>query len=646
MLKKSKKNKSIIKKIAIINPDKCKPGSSAYHHLKRVSKCCPRDCIIVKGKIIKISETACPICYNNVKRTPDGAASVVNSPAENNPNINIVHSYGANSFRLYELPEPHPGSVLGILGANGIGKTTAIKLLSGRVKPNFGLDTEVDWKEIIKYYRGSGLQNYFGKISKKQLKVAVKPQLSRNYTKRFENTTVGQHLKKLNTENKRNNLQKVARQLKLVHLFDHKITTLSGGELQRFAIASTVLKDADVYFFDETTSFLDAKQRIIATNVIRDLLESTSWNNDEMLAKSKYVIVIEHDLTILDFMSDYVQCLYGVPSIYGVVTKKNKIGSGINQFLSGKLKSENMRFRAYELNFKINNSDFSIGDSQTNSEDQDKKVLGTFKYPAMKKTFLDDKGKEIFTLNVEKGEFREKEIICLLGQNGSGKSTFMELLSGKQQSDNSKKLSLVDLGVSYKEQNCNGFFRKYMNKSNASTLTVQKLLEMTINKALCDRMFRLIVLKELDIEKLEELKVSSLSGGEKQRLSIAICLGTTASIYLIDEPSANLDYEQRILTAKVIRKWIVNHLGKTCFLIEHDFLMSTIITDRVILYEGKPGINCTAKSPLTMKDGFNNFLKQLNITFHRNQFNYRPRINLINSARDKEQKKSGNYYMF
>ena len=66
-----------------------------------------------------------------------------------------------------------------------------------------------------------------------------------------------------------------------------------------------------------------------------------------------------------------------------------------------------------------------------------------------------------------------------------------------------------------------------------------------------------------------------------QRLAVTLCLGKPASVYLLDEPSAGLDCEQRLIVAKVIRKWIVNHLGKTCFLIEHDFLISTSISDRI-----------------------------------------------------------------
>ena len=662
-LVKKKKNSALEKKIAIVNLDKCKPNSNAYNHLKRVSRLCAKDCIFVKGKIVKISESACTMCFHNAKRTPEGAVIVTKCPTESNPSINVVHSYGENAFRLYELPEPTPGAVLGLLGTNGIGKTTAIKILSGFAKPNFGVTDESkqpSWKDVIKYYRGSALQNYFIKLSEKKLKVAIKPQLTANFSLKFKNKSVGSVLKKVNQRGE-SYLNSVIEDLEIIHLLDNEIGTLSGGELQRFAIALTVIKDADVYFFDEPSSFLDCKQRLIATDIIRSLLDPNRWPKiDKIKVHSKYIIAIEHDLTILDYISDYVQCLYGKPSVYGVVTKKSSINIGINEFLSGNIKNVNMRFRSYSLNFK-NNSDnasdetsVSPKNSGTNKTERNTKLEDKYKYPAMKKWFMMDDRVKGFELKIERGGFREKEVICLLGQNGCGKSTFMELLSGNSSNNEPKiksklsneefvesKLSNIrKLGISYKKQNNSKFFRKFKNN------TVQELLESKINGSLSDSNFSLMVINPLNIDALKDRTVGSLSGGEKQRLAIAICLGTPASIYLIDEPSADLDYEQRIITAKIIKKWIVNYLGKTCFLIEHDFLMSSAIADRVIVYEGIPGISCTAKAPISMEGGFNSFLKQLGITFRRDRKYYRPRINKKGSARDREQKKANNYYIF
>ena len=268
-----------------------------------------------------------------------------------------------------------------------------------------------------------------------------------------------------------------------------------------------------------------------------------------------------------------------------------------------------------------------------------------------------------FTLHVAPGNFRGGEMIGLLGENGSGKTTFMELLAGSF--DEAKKKhkdagsaepvdltdaeqaaasseaehSLADLGISYKKQNYAQGLRKFDG-------TVQEILERKCNRMMADRMFRLLVLKPLDMEALESLQVKYLSGGELQRVAITICLGTPATVFLLDEPSAGLDCEQRITVSKVVRRWVVSHLQKTGFVVEHDFVMASALADRVIVYSGQPGVECTANSPSSPQEGFNSFLKQLDVTFRRDPVNFRPRVNKRGSAKDREQKASGQYFVF
>merc|ERR1719460_3104870 len=134
-----------------------------------------------------------------------------------------------------------------------------------------------------------------------------------------------------------------------------------------------------------------------ATEVIREL---TFNAKDEQAGKpnaSKYVVVVEHDLAVLDYMSDYICCLYGQPGAYGVVTKIASVRNGINNFLAGYIPAENMRFRAEELTFQV---------SGTESADQiavegasGKSRLGTVTWPGMSKTLKNDAG-STFTLHV------------------------------------------------------------------------------------------------------------------------------------------------------------------------------------------------------------------------------------------------------
>ena len=388
-------------------------------------------------------------------------------------------------------------------------------------------------------------------------------------------------------------------------------------------------------------------------------------------------------------MSDYVQCLYGESGAYGVVTSTSRCRNGINQFLAGYITSENMRFRSTELTFKVRTSDFIVGDDDNDNADEssNKKSdkLGVIEYPTMTKshTKVDENGKETssFTLTVEPGNFRDGQVIALMGENGTGKTTFMELLAGKCKEQRGKEStigqyydaktfdvnpSLASLGVSYKTQGLNPKMRKF-------TGTVQEIMERDINAALGDRLFRLLVIRALNVDSLADLKVASLSGGEMQRVSIVLCLGTPARVYLIDEPSAGLDCEQRIIAAKVgdscrilfwftylifscnqtaicflkvMKRWIVNHLGRSIFVVEHDFVMAAAMADRVVVYEGIPGVNCVARTPCSVADGFNRFLKNLDVTFRRDPINFRPRINKKGSRKDRLQKKAGEFYLF
>lgn len=155
--------------------------------------------------------------------------------------------------------------------------------------------------------------------------------------------------------------------------------------------------------------------------------------------------------------------------------------------------------------------------------------------------------------------------------------------------------------------------------------------------------FNTDVIKPLCIENFIDQQVQHLSGGELQRVGLILCLGKPADIYLIDEPSAYLDSEQRIIAAKVIKRFIL-HAKKTAFIVEHDFIMATYLADRVIVYEGTPSVDAKANTPQSLLTGMNKFLESLKITFRRDPTNFRPRINKDNSIKDREQKLSGNYF--
>lgn len=397
--------------------------------------------------------------------------------------------------------------------------------------------------------------------------------------------------------------------LSLTNIIDRKISQLSGGELQRVSIAICCLKEANVFFFDEPTSYLDLKQRINLCDVI-----------ESVKSEDRYIAIVEHDLAILDYLSDNVNIFYGHPGAYGIVSQPMASSEGINTFLNGYIPSENVRFRKEEITFRMN----------IEEEKEKLDINVESKFDIEYNEVVISQGN--FLLKIEAGTFKSGETIVCLGENGAGKTTFFRYIAGLVKGD----LEFPQINYSYKPQ---------IIKTTFSG-TVLELLQSKIHISLSDDQFRNEVLKPLKIPDLYNKNVKNLSGGEIQRVAIGLCLGKSADIYLLDEPSSYLDVEMRLIAAKVIKKFIMNssNKNKTAFIIEHDYTMSTYLADRVILFTGVPAVECTASSPVNGFIGMNSFLKNLNITMRRCPENGRYRINKKDSALDREQKSNNTYF--
>jgi ATP-binding cassette, sub-family E, member 1 len=556
------------------------------------------EAIRVEGNIAVISETLCSGCGICVKKCPFKAISIVNLPDELEKDCS--HRFSENSFKLFRLPMPSPGTVLGLLGQNGIGKSTTLKVFSGELKPNLGkFDTPPEWSEIISYYRGSSLQDYFARLSEKKLKVSSKPQ----YVDKIPKAITGKVGDLLDKVNERKQLDAIADEFELRKIWDRNLDVLSGGELQRVAVAATLSREADVYLFDEPSSYLDVKQRLIVARAIRSLKE-----------QQKTIIVAEHDLAIIDYLSDQICVFYGEPGVYGVVSHVHGVRTGINIYLQGYIPDENIMFRKESIVFHQK--------PPTTGENIGAPLL---KWENMVKTF---KG---FKLAIEPGEIKVGEIIGILGPNGIGKTTFVKILAGVEETDD--KSQLGKLTVSYKPQ--------YIAPDYEGT--VQELLMNVAKENFTSSWYKTEIATPLRLQPLMDRNVMELSGGELQRVAIAACLSRKTDLFLLDEPSAYLDVEERLNVAKVLRRVVEAH-GIPAFVVEHDVVTQDFIADRLMVFNGEPGISGTAHPPTTLRGGMNTFLKEMNITFRRDSVTYRPRVNKESSQMDKFQKSTGEYY--
>ncbi len=546
----------------------------------------------------RIAENLCTGTGICVKKCPFGAIHVENLPEELEKDVS--HRYGPNRFVLYRLPIPRPEKVTGLIGQNGTGKSTALKILSGDFKPNFGLyDEPPGWDEIITAYRGSELQSYFEKLSTESLRVVQKPQ----YVDKIPKVTKGVVSELLEKVDERNMLKDVTKELRIDTIIDRELGVISGGELQRVAIAAVILRDADVYLFDEPSSYLDIYQRIEVAKVIQRLAK-----------EGKTVIVVEHDLAVLDYLSEHVCVLYGTPGVYGIVSHPHGVREGINIFLDGYLPSENMRFRKEGIQFHLR---------PPRSKPTGKAF---FEFGELKKGF------DGFTLITESGSIHSGEVIGILGANALGKSTFIKLLANVEEPDEGE-VPAEDLKVSHKPQ--------YISPNFDGT--VQELFHDEVGKVISTEWFKSEVNRPLTIDPLLDCYVESLSGGELQRVAIALCLARQADIYLLDEPSAFLDVEQRLSAAKAIKK-IVESRDVVAFIVEHDIVTIDYLSDRLMIFSGKPSIEGYAMTPVDLRKGMNKFLNLMGITFRRDPQTGRPRVNKEDSKLDRLQKESGEYY--
>ncbi|MGB9854235.1 MAG: ribosome biogenesis/translation initiation ATPase RLI [Candidatus Bathyarchaeales archaeon] len=586
-------------RVAVLDSDKCKP--------KRCGRICYRFCPMVRSRVEAIRfednrpvivESLCSGCGICVKKCPFNAISIVNLPDE--LETECSHRFGPNAFKLYRLPTPSPGIVLGLLGKNGIGKTTTLKVLSGEVKPNLGnYENPPGWSEIIKYFRGSTLQDYFLKMSEGKLRVVHKLQ----YVDKIPQAVSGKVGELLEKVDERKMLNSIAEQLELKKLWNRSLEALSGGELQRVAVAAAICREADVYLFDEPSSYLDVKQRLEVAKAIRSLKRD-----------GKTVVVAEHDLAIIDYLSDQICIFYGEAGVYGIVSHVHGVRTGINIYLQGFIPDENVRFRKEAIVFHEKPPTVSLGAGEE-----------LLKWDKLEKTY------EGFKLVASLGEIRRGEIIGILGPNGIGKTTFVKILAGIEKTDDGKEFKALE--VSYKPQ--------YISAEYEGT--VQELLMSIAKEDFTSGWYKAEILHPLGLNKLLDRNVAELSGGELQKTAIAACLSRKAELYLLDEPSAYLDVEERLNMARTIRR-VVEARNVTAFVVEHDVVAQDFIADRLMIFTGEPGVKGTANPPTSLRDGMNMFLKEMNVTFRRDPVTKRPRVNKEGSRLDNFQKEMGEYY--
>ncbi|MCC6057552.1 MAG: ribosome biogenesis/translation initiation ATPase RLI [Desulfurococcaceae archaeon] len=588
----------------VCNPSKC---STPCIRFCPVNKTKPYKAIELseqkKGKPV-IYEDKCIACGICVKKCPFKAISIVNLPEE--VEEKLVHRYGPNAFKLYGLPIPIRGKFVAVIGPNGVGKTTALRILSGNLIPNFGrYDAEPQKDYVLNRFKGTQLYTYFYDLYYNKLKVVLKIQ----YIEYIPKYVKGVPRSILMKVDERGIMRDIVTLLNMEYMLDKDISILSGGELQKLAVAVALAKDNDVYIFDEPTSYLDVRERL---NLAKAL--------DELVPRDRYVLVVDHDLMFIDYVADLVVVTYGVPGVYGMFSNPYTANTGIDHYLKGYLPSENVRIRDESITFRLHDSRVDLG-----SEVEE--VLCT--WSNIKKKL------GVFELTVEAGEVRKGEVIGIVGPNSIGKTTFIRILAGEIQPDEGYTTTSA-FRLSYKPQ--------YLPRQMQGCTTVEECIKGLNREALNENSWLYVeIVKRLGIDRLLNKEVATLSGGELQKFHVAYALIKDADIYLLDEPSSHIDVEDQLAVARTIKR-VARIRKASVFVVDHNVLLIDYAVDRLIVFTGEPGFRGYGFAPNTVAKAFNNFLKQLSITMRRDPQSGRPRINKPGSYLDRYQRSLGQYF--
>ena len=418
------------------------------------------------------------------------------------------------------------GEVVVFCGESGCGKTTISRLINGLI-PGYYTGT-LTGEVIVRNHKISKnpideLSRYVGSVFQNPRTQFFNVDSTSEIAFTCENFGIPR-------EEICKRIGKVTKELNIKNLLDKSLFSISGGEKQKIACASAATMEPEIYVLDEPSSNLD----IQTIGMLKDIIKQ--WKG-----KKATVVIAEHRLRYLIDIADRFICMKDgkVHSVFSCAEFKKLSNSTLND----------MGLRS------INPID--TNNTMKNIESKEQIEIKDFMFSYGKKPFLE----------IHEVTFPKKSIVAVLGNNGSGKSTFSKCLCGvEEKAKGTLNIQTESYATRERLKKCFMVMQDVNHQLFTESVKEEILLSIENDENEEEKVDE--ICKKLNLMDFIDCHPMSLSGGQKQRVAIASAIASDRTILILDEPTSGLDFKNmKEVSNEMIR---LKEDGKTIFIITHD----------------------------------------------------------------------------
>jgi len=510
----------------------------------------------------------------------------------------------AKSFGIRELFHDlsfgiEQGQKVAMVAKNGSGKSTLLQLLTGKDSPDEGkivFNKEIRWTflEQDEAYDPENTALDYLLASNNAMTLAIRLYESALLTGENLERALDQ-MDQTGAWDYDSKMKQVLGALNIQHL-EQTMGTMSGGQRRRIALAKVLLEDADFLILDEPTNHLD--------------LDMIEWLEDYLGKSNKTIFMVTHDRYFLENITDEIlelenKTLYKYKGNFSYYLEKKAEREQLEA--ATRDKQENLFRKEAEWARKMPRARGTKSKSRLDAFEELKETLAKKKEAGeldleINISRLGSKVVEFHKVKKQLGKqtildgfdytFKSNERLGLVGRNGCGKTTFLQLLTKRAEPDNGKVVNGETVVFGYYEQStmhlkaeqrvieCIREIADFIPLKKGKTITASQLLE-----------------KFLFPKHMHFNTISQLSGGEKKRLQLLLILMKNPNFLILDEPTNDLD----IFTLSALEDYLSQYPG--CLLIvSHDRYFLDKLVDHLFVLDGKGGVRDVLGSSLQFRE--------------------------------------------